>query len=146
MALKTALEVSLGSRLELLDCVQGLAEHVFGLTGMDPADSYWPVLAVREAVTNAMVHGNRQRSESRVDLRFELSGDSISITVSDEGAGFDPAELLDPVASENLLSANGRGIFLVRRFMDEVSFEFPDGGGTRVRLTKRLAADTGASD
>ena len=138
------LTVRCGSRREWIDPMQSLAEQVFGLAGFDAEQGYWPVLAVREAVMNAVLHGNQERDDRSVSVHYQLSDTAIQIDVTDQGEGFDPGELHDPLSSENLLREGGRGVYLMRQFMDEVKFSFPDAGGTRISLVKRLPAVEGA--
>ena len=95
-------------------------------------------VAVRESVVNAIKHGNRSDETKRVTVDFVIHGPRSRSAVLDEGAGFDPRRVPDPVAEENLLKADGRGIFFMRSFMDEVDYSFPPGGGTVVRMVKRL--------
>jgi len=94
-------------------------------------------MAVREAVTNAVVHGNRQDENKTVDVTLKSSPDAVEISVHDQGAGFNPEDVPDPTAEENILKASGRGIFFMRSFMDEVNWLIRPGGGTTVRMLKR---------
>jgi serine/threonine-protein kinase RsbW len=72
-----------------------------------------------------------------VAIEFVLHPEGLEVQVADQGAGFDPSSVPDPVAEENLLKAYGRGIFFMRSFMDEVEYSFPASGGTRVRMLKK---------
>jgi serine/threonine-protein kinase RsbW len=94
-------------------------------------------LAVREAVTNAVLHGNRQDESVPFEVGLHGTDAGLVVTVRDRGAGFDPAGVADPTAEENLHKASGRGILFMRTFMDEVAWERPEGGGTLVRMTKK---------
>ena len=87
-------------------------------------------MAVREAVANAIKHGNKLDVQKKVNATFELSGSELEITISDEGEGFDPATISDPLNPQNLLKTSGRGIFYMRTFMDRVQYSFQPGGGT----------------
>src|SRR3954469_11931817 len=111
------------SSFEMLDFVQVAADHVGRLAGLDEDALHWVAVAVRESVINAIKHGNGNDERKRVHVGLtplEPSAPSgISIRVRDEGPGFDPSPLADPLAPENLLKASGRGIFLIRSFMDE---------------------------
>jgi anti-sigma regulatory factor (Ser/Thr protein kinase) len=93
-------------------------------------------LAVREALANAMIHGNHCDCHKKVDIAVGLneSGD-LFVTVKDSGLGFDPSKLPDPTAAENLLADHGRGLFLMRQLMDEVDLRFDH--GTEVRMLRR---------
>ena len=106
----------------------GLSEEA--VFGMD--------MAVREAITNAVVHGNKEDESKEVEVSFNCSRHAIEIEVKDQGAGFDPAVVPDPTAPENLLKTSGRGNFLIRNFMDEVQWSSRQEGGTTVRMIKRF--------
>jgi len=133
-------KLRIGARREFLDSVHMLSEHLIDSVGFAPDDSYWMVTAVREAVTNAVIHGNKEQPGTAVDVSFELFPDGIRITVADQGDGFDPASLPDPVSKEHLMDASGRGVFLMNQLMDEVSYSFPEGGGTTLVMMKKLQA------
>ena len=103
-------------------------------------------VAVRESVVNAIKHGNEQDEAKRVARRVHAPRRRArGRRCSDQGPGFDPAAVPDPLAQENLLKADGRGIFFMRQFMDEVSYAFPPRGGTVVRMLKRIPADAPAA-
>jgi serine/threonine-protein kinase RsbW len=87
-----------------------------------------------------MKHGNGHDQSKRVKVQFTLLEQALEVRVQDEGPGFEPQEVPDPLAPENLLKAYGRGIFFMKQFMDEVSYSFPKKGGTVVRMVKRVAA------
>jgi serine/threonine-protein kinase RsbW len=99
-------------------------------------------MAVRECVINAITHGNKNNPEKMVVIDFAVEADgpekNLVITVRDQGEGFEPSEITDPLAPENILNTSGRGIFLVRQFMDEVTFRRTPEGGTEVRMLKHL--------
>lgn len=95
-------------------------------------------MSVRECMVNAVVHGNRYSANKKVHLAVYTASDHVAITVGDEGPGFDLSALPDPLAEENLLRQSGRGILLIRAFMDEFDLHPRTGGGTEVRLVKRL--------
>jgi len=95
-------------------------------------------MAVREAAVNAVLHGNDYDPAKRITASFENTGDSLIVTIADQGIGLDPETLPDPLAPENIMRGTGRGIFLIRSFMDEVHFRqlHP---GTELTLVKHLA-------
>ena len=93
-------------------------------------------VSVSEVVNNAVIHGNRHHPDKSVRVGLEIQPDRITIAVQDEGAGFDPDSLPDPVAQNNLMREVGRGLFIVRAYMDEVHFEMVDGRGLRITLVK----------
>jgi serine/threonine-protein kinase RsbW len=92
-------------------------------------------MAVREATVNAILHGNHYDATKRMTLCFESTPNTLTITVSDEGSGLDTFVLPDPLAPENLLKQSGRGIFLIRAFMDEVHFRAIS-PGTEITMIK----------
>lgn len=134
------------SSLNMLDFVQMVSDHIARMVGLDDDSIHWVSLAVRESVINAIKHGNCCDVGKRVHVEFTSLQDSgapgLAVTVRDEGCGFDPAKLADPLADENLLKANGRGIFLMRSFMDEMTFSRAKEGGMEVRMVKRVPQST----
>lgn len=97
-------------------------------------------MAVRECTVNAVMHGNAYSEHKKVRLNMEMSGDAMRVVIVDEGDGFNHEELPDPLAPENILRGSGRGIFLVKAFMDEVHFRKLD-TGTEITLIKHLPHD-----
>jgi serine/threonine-protein kinase RsbW len=95
-------------------------------------------MAIREAVTNAVVHGNREDETKEVEVTISSSPGELEIEVSDQGSGFDPAAVPDPTDPDNILKTSGRGIFLIRSFMDDVQWSMRPAGGTTLRMIKRL--------
>ena len=77
-------------------------------------------LALEESLNNAIRHGNRRDPTKTVEVRFEVNGQQATITVTDEGCGFEPRSLPDPTADENLEKPCGRGIMLMRAYMEEI--------------------------
>jgi serine/threonine-protein kinase RsbW len=134
--------LSIGSRFENIELVQVVLKDSLERMGMDDDARHWVDIAVREAVANAIKHGNSQDPAKQVQVDVALEDDTLVIQVEDEGEGFDPACLEDPLAPENLLKPNGRGIFYMRSFMDEIQYSPRPGGGTVVTLRKRV---TGSS-
>ena len=134
----SVIHLRITSRREFLDPVHNLTEQIVAQVGFSEDESYWMVTAVREAVTNALLHGNNERPGTFVEVEFELIPEGIRITITDQGEGFDPAALPDPVSREHLMSSSGRGVYLMQQLMDEVTFEFPAEGGTKLRMVKML--------
>ncbi|HVF48810.1 MAG TPA: ATP-binding protein [Pyrinomonadaceae bacterium] len=125
------------SRLDSIAEAAARAAEVAGRYGFDAEALFGIDMAVREAVTNAVLHGNRQDESKTVEVGFTYSGSSLLITVRDEGEGFNPADVPDPTDEQNLLKTSGRGILFMRSFMDAVEWEQHTGGGTIVRMTKK---------
>jgi serine/threonine-protein kinase RsbW len=132
------LSFALSSTMESVGEIESAAEKLAVEAGLDEEDLFRFTMAIREAAVNAVLHGNDYDPSKRVTASFENTGKSIVITIADEGKGLDPDTLPDPLAPENLLRGTGRGIFLIRSFMDEVHFRqlHP---GTELTLVKHLA-------
>jgi serine/threonine-protein kinase RsbW len=128
----------------MLDFVQVASDHLGRLAGLDDDALHWVGVAVRESVINAIKHGNRDDERKHVYVEFTPLSNStpagIAIRVRDEGPGFDPASIPDPLAPENVLKASGRGIFIIRTFMDEMKLQRAPEGGMEVVMVKRVAA------
>jgi serine/threonine-protein kinase RsbW len=136
--------IDIASRFDMLEMVQTVLSHVTAMLGLDEDSAHYISVAIRESVVNAIKHGNRGDAGKRVSVEFVMHAAALEVTVHDEGTGFDPASVPNPLAEENLLKAHGRGIFFMRSFMDEVSYSFPARGGTLVRMVKRLQTPASA--
>jgi len=130
-------ELSLPSRIDTVATAAAAVAEFVNRSGISEEAAYGIDLAVREAVTNAVIHGNRQDEGKTVDVTLKSSPDAVEISVHDQGAGFNPEEVPDPTAAENILKSSGRGIFFMRTFMDEVDWLIRPGGGTTVHMVKR---------
>ena len=130
------IELSIESRYEFVDMVASVSRDAAGRIGFDEDTSGWIELAVREAIINAIKHGNRNQEGKEVDVRFEVEREALSVYVRDHGEGFDHARLPDPLDPNNLLNPSGRGIFFMRTFMDEVEYSSHPEGGSVVRMYK----------
>ena len=130
-------ELILPSRIDSIDEAARAAAEVAGRSGFNEEALFGIDMAVREAVTNAVLHGNGQDETKNVEIGFLNTGTSLVITVRDRGVGFDPSAVPDPTEAENLLKASGRGILFMRNFMDEVAWGRHPEGGTVVRMTKQ---------
>jgi serine/threonine-protein kinase RsbW len=125
------------STLESVNKAEEMADRIAAQAGMDEDTRSGVSMAVREAMINAVLHGNAYDTNKRVNLTLEHKGQELIVTVTDEGTGFVPEEVPDPLAPENLLKGSGRGIFLMRAFMDEVRFRKLN-PGTEIILIKRF--------
>ena len=132
------IEITISSRFENIELVQVIAEHLCESAGLDDDGSHWIGMAVREAVANAIKHGNKLDVKKKVSTTFDLSGAQLSIIIRDEGEGFDPAKVSDPLNPQNLMKTSGRGIFYMKTFMDRVDYDFEPGGGTSLTMLKDL--------
>jgi serine/threonine-protein kinase RsbW len=132
------------STIEALDVVQAVTEHIARRLGLDDEALHWTTMAVRESVINAIVHGNKSDPAKLVFIDFtatpESHPDDLIVLVRDQGPGFDPGRLNDPLTPDNVLKASGRGIFLIRQFMDDVSIRRAREGGMEVRMLKHIRA------
>jgi serine/threonine-protein kinase RsbW len=132
------------STFDMLDFVQVVSDRIGQVAGLDEDAIHWIGVAVRESVINAIKHGNREDSRKLVTVEFAMApvGDprELVVRVVDEGEGFDPGVLADPLAPENILKSSGRGIFFMRSFMDDVSLRRMEEGGMEVRMVKKLAS------
>ena len=134
--------LDLPSCLDMLDLAQSMSEQVGRIAGLDEEALHWVGVAVRESMINAIKHGNRGDAGKRVFIELTPLQDEeppgLAILIRDQGCGFDPATIPDCVAPENLLKATGRGIFLIRSFMDEVVLQRAPEGGMELRMIKRV--------
>ena len=132
---------TLDSTLETVDSAEQAASRMATEAGFDDEDVMRISMAVREAAVNAVLHGNAYDPDKKVSLGFERTGKTLVITIRDQGKGLDLKKLPDPLAPENLLKTSGRGIFLIRSFMDEVQIH-PSQTGTEIKLIKNVPGPT----
>lgn len=128
----------LDSVLESADDAERVALEAARELGFPEDEQHKIGMAVREAIVNAVVHGNRYNAHKKVHLAVTSGQGHLVVTIGDEGEGFDLAALPDPLAEQNLLHQSGRGIFLIRAFMDEFEVRRRVPGGTELRLVKYL--------
>ena len=132
------LSFSLPSTMESVSEIEAAAEKLATEAGLEEDERFRITMAVREAAVNAVLHGNDYDPAKQVSASFENTGKSLIFTIADQGKGVDWENLPDPLAPENLLRGTGRGIFLIRSFMDEVHFRQLD-PGTELTLIKHLS-------
>ena len=125
------------STLESVNKAEEMAGQLAKEAGFDEDARDGIAMAVREAMINAVLHGNAYDPDKRVHLSLEQNGREMIVTIADEGKGLEPEEIPDPLAPENLMKQSGRGIFLIRAFMDEVRFRKLE-PGTEITLIKRV--------
>jgi len=130
--------LTLPSSLESVDKVEHTAQEFAARAGFDQDTAPNIAMAVREAAVNAVLHGNAYNPAKQITASFETTSDALIVRIADQGAGFNSETLPDPLAPENILRGSGRGIFLIRAFMDEVHFRqlHP---GTELTLIKHRA-------
>jgi serine/threonine-protein kinase RsbW len=140
MSKPVEVKVTTGSRLEMLDVFHLLAEEMARLAGLEEGEQFNFALAVREAATNAVIHGNGENPDKSVTVTFGLSPQALNAQIVDEGSGFDfnKRQKVDPRLPENRVRTSGRGLLLIRSFVDEVTYNHIPTGGTEIRLVKRL--------
>lgn len=138
MAPATSVKLSIASEIRLVDLVHEASQRMAELAGFEEEEALNVALAVREAVINAITHGNRSDPRTMVDLTLTANGSGIVARVRDHGEGFDPGRTEDPTTAGNVLRTSGRGLLLIRAFVDEVRFRRRRGRGMEVTLIKRI--------
>jgi len=126
--------------MEYLDAVHGLAEEVGRAAGLSRSRAFELGMAVREAFVNAITHGNRLDPRKKVRLSFRVREAALRVCIGDEGSGFDPGATPDPLAPENLTRPEGRGILLIRHYVDRLEVRRTRSGGAKICMSKRLEA------
>jgi serine/threonine-protein kinase RsbW len=127
--------------LEELDAVQAFIDRVSKAFHLSEDLTYWMELTVSESMINAIRHGNQSDPNKNVGLQISFDGKTIEVIVEDQGKGFRLEDLADPTKTENLLKPCGRGILIIRSFMDEVALSPREGGGSRLRMVKYVAGN-----
>jgi serine/threonine-protein kinase RsbW len=131
---------TLDSTLESVNTAEEAAMQMAGKAGFPEEDRDRISMAVREGAVNAVLHGNAYDPQKKLRISFENTGESLVIKIADEGPGLRAEQIPDPLAPENLLKQSGRGIFLMRTFMDDVQFRLLQ-PGTEITLIKRVRND-----
>lgn len=134
----TTMKLVFGSDVRLVDVAHAASEKLAGVAGFDEDDALNVGIAVREAVINAITHGNKRDPKRRVEVVLKARPRSLEARVRDQGTGFDPSATKDPTAAANVLATSGRGLLLIRAFVDQVDFKFREGRGMEVVLVKKL--------
>jgi serine/threonine-protein kinase RsbW len=132
------------STFDLLDVVQVVCDRLSTVAGLDEDATHWVSVAVRESVINAIKHGNRGDVSKHVIVEFGLEPpvkpEALVVEVLDEGDGFEPEAIGNPLDPENVLKSSGRGIFFMRSFMDDVAISRRAGRGMSIKMCKKLAS------
>jgi len=131
-------ELTLPSRIESVEQAAVAIAGILNRAGVNEDVTFGVDMAIREAVTNAVLHGNKQDEAKSVRVTVNNSPGWLEISVDDEGAGFNPAEVPNPTETENILKSSGRGIFFMRNFMDDVDWVIRPEGGTTVKMRKKF--------
>jgi serine/threonine-protein kinase RsbW len=132
------LEVVLDTHVESVNLAEEMCLRVAEAAGFGEDECYRIGMAVREGVINAFHYGNQEKPEKKIHLAIDLSTEQMVIRVMDEGKGFKLVDVPDPLAEENLLSTSGRGIFLMKAFMDEFDVLPGRTGGAEIVMAKKL--------
>lgn len=145
MADSTTSRVSytLDSTLDSVNKIEQTAEQYAQRAGFDEDTIPYVAMAVREAAVNAVLHGNAYDPNKHITASFETTSEDLVIRITDQGPGLDPSTLPDPLAPENILRGSGRGIFLIRSFMDEVNFRQLHPGTELTLIKHRTPAKSG---
>jgi serine/threonine-protein kinase RsbW len=135
---ESTISLRIQSNLEYTELVENITNNLTALAGCNPDQSYFIEMSLREVVSNAIQHGNKCDLNKYVQIEYRFNKDYFQVQVEDQGSGFDFNHLPDPCNPENLLKSSGRGIFLVRSFMDDFSLDYLPNHGTRVRFMKKM--------
>jgi serine/threonine-protein kinase RsbW len=136
----------LASRFENIEVAERALLDLCTQAGCGGEDEYWLVTALREALANAIRHGNKQDPNRKIRIDLGIADRVVTIRVEDEGQGFDPSTIPDPTEPQNLLRPSGRGIFYMRQFMNRVDFCRGSDGGTAVTMVRELEPRTRSSE
>ena len=143
MAARTSVKLVIPSEIRLIDLVHSASESMAVFAGFDPDEALNVGLAVREAVINAVMHGNGKDPKLKVTVTLAADPKRLTARVADQGIGFDPERAPDPTDRDNLMRNSGRGLLLMEAFVDTVKFRSLPGGGTQVTMVKQIPAKNG---
>jgi len=130
------MEIVLETLIESIALAEEVGMRVAAVAGFGEEDQYRIGLAVHEGVMNAFQYGNQQRRERKIHLTFELHEDKLVVHIVDQGAGFRIEDVPDPREDENVLEDSGRGVLLMKAFMDEVDVHSSESGGAKLVMAK----------
>jgi len=133
--------LSIPSRLEEMHAVHALVGEAVKEYGLSEELAHWLELTISESMINAIQHGNHCDPAKKASLQISSTGDVLEIIVEDQGNGFALDTIADPTDAANLLKPCGRGILIIRSFMDEVDLTKSESGGSRLRMVKRISGD-----
>ena len=135
-------ELTIPSRLEEMTAVHSLVEDAVREYNLTDELAHWIELSISESMINAIQHGNKADPSKTATLRISSTGDHIEIIVEDQGCGFKLDKVADPTDTANLLKPSGRGILIIRSFMDEVDLSENESGGCRLRMVKKIRGNS----
>jgi serine/threonine-protein kinase RsbW len=135
--------LSIPSRLEEMHAVHALVREAVKEYGLSEELAHWLELTISESMINAIQHGNHLDPAKQATLKISSTGDILEIIVEDQGKGFALDTIADPTDAANLLKPCGRGILIIRSFMDEVDLTRSEGGGSRLRMVKKISRNNG---
>jgi len=121
--MSTQRHMQIASRMEGITEVEGLINSLCEDLGVDESHYGEILIAMTEAVNNAIVHGNKLDTNKIVDIQVSTEGQVLQFRITDEGPGFDFDNIPDPTSPENIEKPNGRGVFLMRQLADDCEFE-----------------------
>ena len=133
--------LTIPSRLDEMVTVHALVGEAIREYKISDELAHWIELTISESMINAIQHGNKSDPTKEASLKISSDGNMIEIIVEDEGRGFTLDKVADPTDGANLLKPSGRGILIIRSFMDEVVLSQREGGGSRLRMVKKLRGD-----
>lgn len=137
---ETKVELTIQSNLDYAELVENLTNHLTAMAGCTADQAYFIEMSIREMVANAILHGNKRDLNKHVAIQYCFDREIFQVQIQDEGPGFDCGQVPDPLHPENLLKSSGRGIFLVRSFMDEFSCRYIPRQGMRVVFSKKISS------
>jgi len=128
-------KIVLNSTFEEVERLEKYVKDLQEWAGFGEDDHARIMLTLSEAVTNAIVHGNKEEPDKKVVIVGQLSNNTLTLSVKDEGKGFDPDDLPDPLKEENLLNVGGRGVYLIEEYVDRLEFQED---GTKLKMVFEL--------
>ena len=137
-------ELTVPSRIEEMTAVHALVDEAMKEYELSGDLAHWIELTISESMINAIQHGNKCDPAKKATLKISSNGEAIEVIVEDQGKGFEMTDVADPTNVENLLKPSGRGILIIRSFMDEVDLSGREGGGSRLRMLKRIPKENSA--
>lgn len=135
-------ELTIPSRLEEMETVHDVIGQAVREYELSDDLAHWIELTISESMINAIQHGNKADPAKEATLKISSTGDAIEIIVEDQGCGFKMDKIADPTDTANLLKPSGRGILIIRSFMDEVDLTQREGGGCRLRMVKKIRSNS----